>query len=80
VYTCDHFGTIFMSNLTCQSTAVVCYYPQDMGAMTSLNLAGNWLKAEGAKHIAGAIKVSKYALAVILVRVSCESDYWYNCC
>jgi hypothetical protein len=37
----------------------------DKGAMTSLNLAGNWLEAEGAKHIAGAIKVSKYVLAVI---------------
>ena len=52
----------------------------DKGAMTSLNLAGNWLEAEGAKHIAGAIKVSKYVLAVILVRVSCGSDYWFNCC
>jgi hypothetical protein len=53
---------------------------KDKGAMTSLNLAGNWLEAEGAKHIAGAIKVSKYVLAVILVRFSCESDYWFNCC
>jgi hypothetical protein len=31
----------FHAHLTNCSTAVVCYYPQDMGAMTSLNLAGN---------------------------------------
>ena len=36
-----------------------------MGAMTSLNLASNFINAEGAKHIAGALKVSKYVLAVI---------------
>jgi hypothetical protein len=53
---------------------------KDNGAMTSLNLAGNLLRAEGAEHIAGAIKVSKYISAVILVRVSCESDHWLNCC
>jgi hypothetical protein len=38
----------------------------DMGAMTSLNLANNFLQAEGAKHIAGALKVSKCVLAIIL--------------
>jgi hypothetical protein len=36
-------------HLTSQSTAVVCYYPQDMGTMTmtSLNLANNLLSREG---------------------------------
>jgi hypothetical protein len=29
----------------------------DMRAMTSLNISGNWLGAEGAKHIAAGIKV-----------------------
>ena len=28
------------------------------GALTSLNLASNYLYAEGAKHVAGAIKVN----------------------
>jgi hypothetical protein len=43
--------------LTSQPTVVVCCYPQDMGAMTSLNLAWNYLGAEGAKIVAEAIKV-----------------------
>jgi hypothetical protein len=30
-----------------------------MGAMTSLNLSRNGLEAEGAKHIAGALKASE---------------------
>jgi hypothetical protein len=47
----------FHAHLTSQSTAVVCYYPQDMGAMTSLNLASNQLGAKGAKVVAEAIKV-----------------------
>jgi hypothetical protein len=40
---------------------------KDNGAMTSLNLANNEIKAEGAKHIACAVKVSKCVLAIILV-------------
>jgi hypothetical protein len=51
----------------------------DMGAMTSLNLAVNGLQAEGAKHIAGALKVSKCVLAVILAPLSCWSDQCSNC-
>jgi hypothetical protein len=35
----DHFHV----HLTSQSTAVVCYYPQDMGAILSLNLSNNSL-------------------------------------
>ena len=35
------------------------------GAMTVLNLASNFINAEGAKHIAGALKVSKCVLAVV---------------
>jgi hypothetical protein len=41
------------------------------GAMTSLNLASNGLGAKGAKIIAGAIKVIKCAIAVILVPFLC---------
>jgi hypothetical protein len=52
---------------------------KDMGAMTSLNLASNSINAEGAKHIAGALKVSKYILAVILVPPSCPSDHCFHC-
>jgi hypothetical protein len=47
--------------------------------MTSLNLASNSINAEGAKHIAGALKVSKYILAVILVPPSCPSDHYFHC-
>ena len=50
-----------------------------MGAMTSLNLADNWLQAEGAKHVAGALKVSKCVLAIILAPLSCRSDQYFNC-
>jgi hypothetical protein len=52
---------------------------KDNGAMTSLNLADNWLQAEGAKHIAGALKVSKCVLAIILAPLSCQSDQYFNC-
>ena len=47
--------------------------------MTSLNLASNFIDAEGAKHIAGALKVSKCTLAVILVPPSCPSDHYFHC-
>jgi hypothetical protein len=47
--------------------------------MTSLNLAANEIDAEGAKHIAGALKVSKYILAVILVPPPCPSDHYFHC-
>jgi hypothetical protein len=43
----------------------------DMRAMASLNLADNFLQAEGAKHIAGALKVSKCVFAIILAPLSC---------
>jgi hypothetical protein len=65
----------FHVHLTSQSTAVVCYYPQDMGAMTSLNLASNRLYAEGAKFFAEAIKVTKCTLAIISAPFSCPSDH-----
>jgi Ran GTPase-activating protein (RanGAP) involved in mRNA processing and transport len=38
----------------------------DMRALTSLNLSGNGLGAEGAEHIAEAIKVSRCVVAAIL--------------
>ena len=52
--------------MTFRSTAGVCYYPQDMRAMTSLDLASNELGAEGAKIVAEAIKVTKCTPAIIL--------------
>jgi hypothetical protein len=52
----------------------------DMGAMTSLNLAKNSMRADGAKHIATAIKVIYCALALILMLFSCPSDFSINCC
>jgi hypothetical protein len=48
---------------------------KDMGALTSLNLSSNWLKAEGTKIIAEGIKVTKCANAVVLAPFSCPSDY-----
>jgi hypothetical protein len=51
----------------------------DNGAMTSLNLANNFLQAEGAKHLAGALKVSKCVFVIILAPLSCQSDQYFNC-
>jgi hypothetical protein len=68
----------FHVNLTIGSTAVVCYYLQDMGAMTSLHLSNNELGPEGAKHLAEGIKVIKRVVAVVLVPFSCLSDHWLN--
>ena len=48
--------------------------------MTSLNLASNWLRAEGAKIVAEAIKVMKCTPAIILVPFSCPSVFSINCC
>ena len=48
--------------------------------MTSLNLASNNLRAEGAKVVAEAIKVTKCTPAIILVPFSCPSDFSINCC
>jgi hypothetical protein len=52
---------------------------KDKGAMTSLNLASNYLHADGAKIIAEAIKVIKCAIAVVLAPFSYSSDQWLNC-
>jgi hypothetical protein len=43
----------------------------NMRALTSLNLSANHLKAEGAKIVAEAIKVTKCAIAVVLAPSSC---------
>jgi hypothetical protein len=48
--------------------------------MASLNFSGNWLGAEGAKHIAEGIKVSKCMDAVGLAPFSCPPDLRLNCC
>jgi hypothetical protein len=52
----------------------------DMGALTSLNLSSNNLKAEGGKVVAEAIKVTNNAMAVVFVPFPCPSDHWLNCC
>jgi hypothetical protein len=53
---------------------------KDMGALTSLNLSANELKAEGAKIAVEAIKVTNCAIAVVLAPFSCPSVHWLNCC
>jgi hypothetical protein len=53
---------------------------KDKGAMTSLNLASNGLRAEGAKVVAEAIKVTMCTPAIILVPFSCPSGFSINCC
>jgi hypothetical protein len=50
----------------------------DMGALTSLNLSLNNLDAQGAMIVAEAIKVTDYAIAVVLAPFSCPSDRWLN--
>jgi hypothetical protein len=52
----------------------------DNGAMTSLNLALNGLRAEGAKIVAEAIKVTMCVPAIIMAPFSCPSDFSINCC
>ena len=51
-----------------------------MKALTSLNLSSNDLKAEGAKIVAEAIKVTNRAIAVVLVLFSSPPDHTFNCC
>jgi hypothetical protein len=53
---------------------------KDKGAMTSLNLSTNRLRADGAKIVAETIKVIKCTPAIILVLFSCPSDFSINCC
>jgi hypothetical protein len=61
-----------------------CNKPKDQhsnkGAMTSLNLASNNLRAEGAKVVAEAIKVTKCTPAIILVSFSRPSGFSISCC
>jgi hypothetical protein len=52
----------------------------DNGAMTSLNLALNYVRDDGAKIIAKAIKVTKCSPAIIVVPFLCPSDFSINCC
>jgi hypothetical protein len=52
----------------------------DKGAMTSLNLASNELRAEGAKIVAEAIKVTMCTPVIILTPFSWPSDFSINCC
>jgi hypothetical protein len=68
--------TYFVAGIAAVAVAV-----KDMGALTSLNLSSNNLKAEGGKIVAEAIKVTTNAMAVVLAPFSCPSDdHWLNCC
>jgi hypothetical protein len=49
-------------------------------AVTTLDLSNNDLTAEGAEVVAEAIKVSDYAIAVVLAPFSCPTGHWLNCC
>ena len=52
-------------NLGTEGALVVSYYLENNGALTSLNLASNDLNAEGAEHVAEAIKGHVSALRFI---------------
>jgi hypothetical protein len=52
----------------------------DKGALTSLDLSLNWLRAEGTKIVAEAIKVTMCTPAIIMAPFSCPSDFSINCC
>jgi hypothetical protein len=49
-----------------------------LSTLSSLNLAGNRINAEGAQHIVDALKASKCVVLVIVVPFS--SDHWFNYC
>jgi Ran GTPase-activating protein (RanGAP) involved in mRNA processing and transport len=63
-----------------KSAQAIAEMLSDNGALTSLNLSSNALGAKGATRIAEAIKVTNFAIAVVLVPFSCPSDHWLNCC
>jgi hypothetical protein len=71
---------IFLISLLTSGPAAIADAIKDMGALTSLNLSSNSLKAEGGKIVAEAIKVTNNAMGVVLVPFSCPSDHWLNCC
>jgi hypothetical protein len=58
-------------NLHAGDAVLIANDISDMRAMTSLNLSDNELGAEGAKHIAAGIKVTKCAVVVVLAPFSC---------
>jgi Ran GTPase-activating protein (RanGAP) involved in mRNA processing and transport len=66
----DGWQNVDMSGVI--ALADVIFY---IGALTSLNLADNWLQAEGAKHVAEAIQVSTCKAAIGLAPISCPSDH-----
>jgi hypothetical protein len=67
-------------DLGMEGALVVAEYLDGNGALTSLNLSSNSLHAKDAKIVAEAIKVTSYAIAVVLAPFSCPSDHWLNCC
>jgi hypothetical protein len=54
----------FYAHLTTGWTAVVYCYPQDMGALTSLDISKNRLYAEGTKLLAEALKSNQIMTAL----------------
>jgi hypothetical protein len=50
------FSSLSDLSFNCCSTAGVCYYPQDMGALSVLSLKSNRLRADGGKALAEGLK------------------------
>jgi hypothetical protein len=67
-------------NMDADDAVVLASELPDKGAMTSLDLASNNLRAKGAKIVAEAIKVTMCTPAIILTPFSCPSVFSINCC
>jgi hypothetical protein len=79
-------GTALIATLTFEFTARLYLGPaaianaiKDMGAMTSLNLASNYLGYRGAEIVVEAIKVTKCTPAISMA-FACSSVFSNNCC
>ena len=58
----------------------ICDGIKNNGALASLNLASNILGADGAKHVAEAIKVNVSVLRFDWYHFELASHFWFNCC
>jgi hypothetical protein len=78
---CCKCHTSLFSSLLLSGPAAIADAIRNMGALTSLNLSSNKLKAEGAEIVAGAIKVTNCLCDCDhFGPLLCPSDYWLNCC
>jgi hypothetical protein len=78
-YACSHCYRVTCDQKPNGIIAIADAIP-DMRAMTSLNLATNDLRAEGAKIVAEAIKETGCTPVIILVPCPCLSDFSFSCC